>query len=464
MRAIGFTCGIGSMLVGAKQAGFDIVGNIEWRKYYHRTDEQGRNTFRENFPGAFFVHNIDRLTPEQLELATGCDLAMGHPECGKYSQMNNNNANFREQLHDPGDIPIFTGLVAKLKPRFFVMDDLPKSLIAYKAEDYAAALPDYDLFFEWISNYHYGNVQKNRRRLFVIGARKEEGFVFRPGEFEHLRTVSAVIEDLLGKEHEGINAHYPHALDEPCAKAQHLMHRGHNPTWQEVKDFLADKPGGYVIPYTSNTGERKTRPGSYKAHWEGHGHVLDGGSPAIHPVKGVPFSIRERARIQGFPDDFNFYGIKLNEEGEWNHDKNIEMVKQTGKAMPIQFCRYAAGQIAYHIKGQDFPAATMTRCIKPDAHISEAKRWYCKNVGYTHQIEACLACWNPCPVPGAEAATNATITIYEGKPPASPVEAPTGRALRSIRVKRAELKAPKKRGLGRTYREIEEREFTNRND
>lgn len=58
------------MLIGARDAGFEVVGNIEWRKYYHARDEQGRNTFTENFPGAFLVNKIDDLTPEQLEAAT----------------------------------------------------------------------------------------------------------------------------------------------------------------------------------------------------------------------------------------------------------------------------------------------------------------------------------------------------------------------------------------------------------
>ncbi len=43
MRVIGLTCGVGSMLIGAKQLGMDVVGNIEWRKYYHTP------TFEKNF-------------------------------------------------------------------------------------------------------------------------------------------------------------------------------------------------------------------------------------------------------------------------------------------------------------------------------------------------------------------------------------------------------------------------------
>ena len=80
-RAIGITCGIGSMLVGAKQAGFDILSNVEFRRYYHWKDEQGRNTFIENFPGAIFKEKINEFTPQEIEKIMGADLAMGHPEC-----------------------------------------------------------------------------------------------------------------------------------------------------------------------------------------------------------------------------------------------------------------------------------------------------------------------------------------------------------------------------------------------
>jgi len=72
-RALGVTCGIGSMLIGARQAGFDIVGNIEWRKYYHT------GTFEYNFPGAFMVKELSALSPRIIRSLRGIDLVMGHP-------------------------------------------------------------------------------------------------------------------------------------------------------------------------------------------------------------------------------------------------------------------------------------------------------------------------------------------------------------------------------------------------
>src|SRR5271166_6587209 len=64
LTAVCITCGIGSMLLGARQAGFDVLGNLEWRKYYHAKDEQGRNTITENFrrPGLVFKEKITNLS------------------------------------------------------------------------------------------------------------------------------------------------------------------------------------------------------------------------------------------------------------------------------------------------------------------------------------------------------------------------------------------------------------------
>ena len=95
MKAIGITCGIGSMLLGARQAGFEIEGNVEWRKYYHESDEHGRNTFRENFPGASFP---ERMTDEEFERFSNADLALGHPECGNFSQLSGANADKDKQI------------------------------------------------------------------------------------------------------------------------------------------------------------------------------------------------------------------------------------------------------------------------------------------------------------------------------------------------------------------------------
>jgi site-specific DNA-cytosine methylase len=190
LTALGITCGIGSMLGAARQAGFEVLGNHEWRKYYHKKDPDGKNTFRENFPGAYFVEKY----PQQGEkFSPKVDVVYGHPECGSFSALNFSNKGYKEQQQTASDIPLFLHAIATVKPRFFVMDDLPRAFIGLPMSEYHMILPEYDLFPEWVSNYHYGNVQLNRKRMFMIGALKSERWAFRPGEFRHEKTVKDVI-------------------------------------------------------------------------------------------------------------------------------------------------------------------------------------------------------------------------------------------------------------------------------
>lgn len=381
-------------------AGFEIVGNIEWRKYYHHRDGEGRNTFEENFKGAWLVKSVDKMTPEQIEEATGCDLAMGHPECGNFSSMShtvrrNDGRSSTEMYYDPGDIPLFVDMVARFKPRFFVMDDLPKALLGYTMKDYAEALPDYDLFPEWISNHGYGNVQKFRRRFFMIGALKTEKFVFQPGEFPHQKTMRDVIGDIYQDTLTGVDSrlanHHPHTLKGSTSKGRGMMGiTDRHLTFKELRDYFAKQKDGASAKYIKADGTEGTHVGVRKGHWEGLCPVLHGGHPIYHPRTNLPLSVRERARLQGLPDSFIFYGEVLEKDGTWNHYRNIPLIKQTGKCMPIQFCHFVSAQIADHIEG--LPNDPGERTVPPQAEIAEAKKWYCSHVGYTDQPKACGAC------------------------------------------------------------------------
>lgn len=404
MRAVGITCGIGSMLVGARAAGFKVVGNVEWRQYYHEADAHGRNTFKENYPGAEFPTSLEQMTEEQFQKFSNPDLALGHPECGNFSRLSGANKNRSAMAMDPADIPLFVEIVAKLKPRFFVMDDLPGSFVAYPMEKYAEKLPEYDLFPEWISNWGYGNVQKGRDRMFMLGALKSEKWVFVPGEEEHDRKVKDVLEDLPApRRGSNVPNHDPHDMAADCSRALNIDEYRKKHTWASAKKHFADKPGGYTPTLTLPPEEQERRKalglppnskriGFLKAHWDGPSHVLTGGNAILHNLRCDPYTIRERARIQGFPDDFVFYGTVLNDKGEWNYDFNTHMVKQTGKAMPVQFCTYVSKQVAAKIRGEEF-TSSRSRVILPNQHVDEAKRWYCQEVGYANQAAACGDCW-----------------------------------------------------------------------
>ena len=388
MKAIGITCGIGSMLIGARSAGFKITGNVEWRPYYHS------GTFEENFPDSYMVRKMkDAFHPGHVELA------MGHPECGNYSQLRTNVCKY----DDPGDLPLFIELIKWAKPEFFVMDNLPRSLIAVPIMRYADELTEYDLFPEWVSNYHYGNVQLNRRRFFLIGAKKSQKFRFVPGEFSNQKVLIDVIRDL--PPHRNIfDLNHVHRRDDeiiPTGWAAHqfgIKREGNKITYGEMKGFIRDWPCNKNFTYLNFAGERKIRPGYFKIKLDHTAPVMSGGGSALdnhyRADTLLPLTTRERARIQGCPDSFLFYPMDHLLHPKWSN----HVYKQVGKFMPVEFCTFVAAQIMAHLKGKTFTASG-SRLVKPSPFVDAAKTEYCFRRG--HRREWCEVCWmDPCPVRG----------------------------------------------------------------
>lgn len=394
LKALGITSGIGSMLVGARDLGFEIIGNLEWRDYYRFSATPGeRNTFTENFPGAFMArgyYDIDDFIIPQI------DFAAGHPECGRYSNLSFSvkGGTYQESRgKDVSDIPLFLQYIARYKPRFFLMDDLPASFDALPMAQYVELLPDYDLFPEWVSNWGYGNTQKYRNRMFIVGALKDEKFAFRAGEFPHTRVLKDDIGDLVDLDPDIPN----HANVDPDyipGRYVNMSYYGHRPSWEQIRSYNGDLLKN--LPYFTPDGEEKIRPGTRSPNWDSFCPVLSGGFNPLHPIRRLPLSIRERARIQGFPDDFVFHfdsGGPYREVWEPYNSDGQRGIKQTGKAMPLQFCTYVAAQVKAHIEGVKFEQPTDKRIIKPNPKVDMAKREFMELSGYANWKAASEACW-----------------------------------------------------------------------
>lgn len=398
--AMGTTSGIGSMLVGARDLGFKVIGNAEWRDYYrYRANPESSSTFIENFPGAFMSRGLNDI-PQDL-MPGRIDFLAGHPECGRYSSLSHSvtkGAYKESRESDLSDLPLFLKMVAELRPRFFLMDDLPASFNPLPMSEYIKALPDYDLFPEWISNWGYGNIQKHRNRMFIVGALKSERFTFVPGERVHDLNLGDMIADFLLTEPGALPNHAVVDENEAVTRYVNMRYYGDRPTWGELKELMASPEGDRWkanLKYYTPEGEEKSRPGTSNPKWEGSCPVLSGGYNPLHPILHRPLSVRERARIQGFPDDFVFHhdpqGPFRKTWKPYGPDGQ-RGIKQTGKAMPLQFCTYVADQVKHHIEGVPF-VSSGERVIKPQPLVSKAKLDFCELAGYQAQEAACQACW-----------------------------------------------------------------------
>jgi len=391
LKALGMISGIGSMLIGAKLQEYEIVGNIEWRKYYHT------GTFEKNFPGAFLEKTLNDLSPEQREQCQDLDLIIGHTECGNFSNMRANKIN-RIDEGDKGDIPEFLEAVQEFKPKFFVMDNLPKSLLVADWQYYFEELPDYEIHFEWVNNYGYGNIQKNRKRLFVIGVKRGLGFYFIPGEFKHsvsvIERLSEIDEDAENNEKLDIDAIYNgwsrYQFDASCIGKTVDENRM---TLREFQSRIADYPNNLNFPYYNKKGEQKFKIGFSKINVEGSALVLSGGGACydnhFRSDTLFPFTIRERAKIQGCPDDFVFLPTGVTSTTrEYSH-----LIKQTGKFMPIEFCTFITLQIKNFLEDvREDDDYTQARLINPNNLVDQNKWEFCSTMGYTAQEKVCQFC------------------------------------------------------------------------
>lgn len=403
--------GVGSMLIGAKAQGYEIVGNIEWRPYYHT------GTFEHNFPGSFMVKRLQDLTPEQLEACQDLDLMIGHTECGNFSNMRRGGSTLIENK-EMGDIPEFIEAINHLKPKFFAMDNLPKSLLVADWKFYAEALPEYEIHFEWISNHGYGNLQKFRNRLFVIGAKKGLNFNFIPSEFEHTETVRDRISKIspTAKNHNLLdeNLIYPswgrYQFDPSYAEKNTEENRI---TLGEFKEFIREAPCNSSLKYYNKKGIQNTKIGFCKVNIDRHALTITGGGQVGDSCyRGDtlnPFTIRERASIQGCPDDFEFFPQNV-----YKSDKTyLKLIKQTGKFMPVEFCTFLTRQIQEFLDGvRDENTYTRKRVLKTQPIIDESKVAYCTNVGYGSE-DICKFCGSEkfCKAQPAEELKQRTIFV-----------------------------------------------------
>ena len=83
----------------------------------------------------------------------------------------------------------------------------------------------------------------------------------------------------------------------------------------------------------------------------------------------------------GFPDWFVLH--PMNYMGNGGYEASV--YKQTGKAIPAQFCEFVAKQIKNFIKTGRLPTVA-NRILIADPLIEQAKDWYAQYVGYSNPL------------------------------------------------------------------------------
>ncbi|MBN1865892.1 DNA cytosine methyltransferase [Candidatus Sumerlaeota bacterium] len=365
--------GAGGLSLGFEQAGFDVVAAVE-------LDPIHAATHKFNFPDcAVIARSIVGLTGAEIRRMSGLqdrevDVVFGGPPCQGFSLIG------QRALEDPRNSLVreFVRVVCELDAKHFVFENV-KGLTVGKQKRFLDELigdfenRGYRVRLPWqVLNASSFGTPQDRKRLFLLGARKDLGVPDYPEPttcprpdpddlfgLERTPTCKDALDDLPEAEEfeELISFDSVPASDwgQPSSYARDLRcldpeswRFGYERRWDPriLTSSLRTRHSAISRKRFLRTGEGQVEPISrfYKLPAEGISNTLRAGTDSargaftsprpIHYRSPRCVTVREMARLHGYPDWFRFHATK------WHG------ARQVGNSVPPLLGRAIAGAIA----------------------------------------------------------------------------------------------------------------------
>lgn len=345
--AIDLFCGAGGLSEGFRQAGFHVLAGQDF-------DEQAGATFAATHHEAQFIGGpIQNVRPQELLKAAGVkrgeiDVIVGGPPCQGYSVYNHQRGD-----HDPRASLFreYLRIVEGIRPKWLVMENvtgitsIAGGEIVREIQEGMRAL-GYRVDMRVLKAEEYG-VPQERRRVFFIATRTKAPILFPHAthgpDLLPFVTVWDAISDLPALKNgddKGARAYrsppqngFQALLRGDCRVAlnhsaprlsrvneERMRHIPPGGSWRDIPRELL--PAGMLKAKRSDHTKRYGRPRKTDlactiltkcdVHWGAY----------IHPTQDRSLTVREAARLQSFPDFFEFQGSRT------------EQYVQVGNAVP----------------------------------------------------------------------------------------------------------------------------------
>lgn len=382
MRSLELFTGAGGLALGTHFAGFEHRALFEW-------DHDACSTLRSNAKRRA-INGIERWKVEEGDIRNASfdefgpvDLVAGGVPCQPFSI-----GGKHQGMRDERDMfPDFLRAIRALRPRAFIVENV-KGLLRQSFRNYFAyinlqlthpelvrkpgqtwaehlkSLEDfhtkgrvkglnYNVVFRLLNAADFG-VPQTRERVFIVGFRSDVGVDWHFPEPTHSEA-TLVRDQFITREYwdrHGIPK--PRSIRQPAAR---LLTRSEalplTRPWQTVRDATCDLPTPARGRQRAKVANHWFVPGarSYVGHT---GSFIDWPSKTLKAgVHGVPggenmiafadgtvryLTIREAARMQTFPDGWEF-------EGAWG-----EVMRQLGNAVPVSLATTIAKSVATRLK------------------------------------------------------------------------------------------------------------------
>lgn len=296
-------------------------------------DDEARKTFENNFPETKTLEDITEI--DSFTQWDEAEVVIGGPPCQGFSTLNQTKT---EDLDDDRNQlwKEYLRAVEDINPTVFLIENVPRFFNTEQFEqatDYAESL-GYTVTAQKIDMEEYG-VPQARTRGFILGSKVGKIESLTPTE-EPVRTVRDAIGDLsfdpTGKNlHEGRNVHQI-----TKDRMEHVPYGGdrRDIPYELLPECWKDEDG-----FTDSFGRNK---------WEAPSATIRGGfydpmqGRFVHPEANRAYTLREGARIQTFPDDFEF-----------DSSARTVIAKQLGNAVPPKMSFELAKHIHNHLEKYD---------------------------------------------------------------------------------------------------------------
>ena len=318
--------GAGGLALGVEKAGFETIGLIEFNR-------DACDTLKKNRPQwnviCDDIANISVLDLEEyFHIKSGeLDLLSGGAPCQAFSY-----AGKRLGLEDARGTLFYHYAIflEKLQPKMFLFENVRGLLTHDKGKTYRTMLDifenaGYDIQKDVLNAWDYGVAQK-RERLITVGIRKDlrDKIKF---SFPKAHEYKSVLKDVLQNVPKSLGVVY----GENKRKLFELVPPGGY--WRDIDPVLAkeymkscwDMEGGRTgilrkLSYDEPSLTVLTSPSQKQTE-------------RCHPAEARPFTVRENARCQSFPDEWEFCGNVMSQ------------YKQVGNAVPVNLAYEVAKSI-----------------------------------------------------------------------------------------------------------------------
>jgi DNA (cytosine-5)-methyltransferase 1 len=316
-RFIEVCSGCGGLSTGLINVGFKPVLLNDNDRYCCRSLEN-------NHPGI----SIDHGSMTDLDLSTeeGIDLLAGGVPCQSFSQ-----AGKRNGLKDErGQLLLhFNDLVNQCKPKVFLIENV-KGLVTHNKGNTLQNIVkllrnngNYIVYYKVLNSNDYGVPQK-RQRLFIVGVRQDISKTFK---YPTPMSYKPVLRDVL--------------IDVPASEGYKYPDKK-----KRVLDLVP--PGGCWVNLPEDI-QKSYMGASYNSGGgkRGIARRLSMDEPCLtlttspmqkqtercHPLETRPFTVREYARIQTFPDSYTFFGSIAQQYKQIGNAVPIKLAEAMGKAI-----------------------------------------------------------------------------------------------------------------------------------